>query len=754
MSAWAATARLIATLHAQQPGWPVTVLDPGASRAAADHPPLPDTCRVIDLDGLGLDEDERVDLPLIYEKPELVEALVPHLLRRVLSDHPGGVLHLSDDIEVHGSLDIVANALISAPVVLFPAITSPESRDDLEPNAQTLLVTGRFATGAVAVRAGAEPFLDWWTRACRWDAVHDPERGLWGAARWLDLAPSLFDAVELRHPGVVLGELHLHDHSSAPPDLRLLRLHGLDPSRPHLLDPEVRRPRHLLSEHPHLRALVSARAEALSRDAGPAAPADPLPLDRLVRRMALGALREAQADGRPPPFTVSPGSWSDLVRWLSEPVARPGTPITRLLHAVWASRTDLRVTFPDPLGDSGAALVEWARQDPSFQRDHGPLQLEPPPPHGSVAEAAPATPGFDIVGYLDADLGLGEVARLLTRAVERAGIPCRTLTFRETRSRQKEPTRHVPGTDPHNTTLLCVNADQTPLASASLPGALDRSRHRIGYWFWEVDRFPTEQLQAFHYVDELWVASEYVASVFRAVTDKPVTVIPQPVAPVTPTTLTRADVGLTDRFTFGFWFDAFSSMQRKNPVAVVRAFCEAFRPDEGPVLLIKSINGDADRRAMEELRSAACGRSDVRLIDGYWSGLEMRALVQLIDCYVSLHRSEGFGQTIAEAMMAGTPVIATAHSGNLQYMHDENSLLVPHELVAVGPGTPYPTTALWAEPDVHEAARMMRSVVADDERRRDLSLRAAHDIERTNGLTTSARWLRDHFQQHLFEPAR
>lgn len=752
VSSWAATTRLIETLHAHHPDWTVTVLAPGSSIPADEQTALPDTCELTNLDDLGLSENERIDLPLIYESIELVGALVPHLLRQMLILHPDGVLYLSDDIEVHGSLDIVTAALATASIVLSPAMTSVEPDDDLEPTTRRLLVTGRFTLGAAGVRAGAEPFLDWWARACRWDAVHDPAQGLWGAGRWLDLAPSLFEVAELRHPGVVLDPQHLRDR--APDDLRLLSFRGLDPARPHLLDPELRRPRHLLSEDPPLLALATSRAEALGRGLSPAAPVDPVPLDLLVRRMALGALREARAARRPPPFAVSAESWADLARWLSEPVARPGAPVTRLLHAVWASRTDLRLTFPDPLGDSGAPLVAWARQDADFQRDYRHLQVEPQPRGAPTDGATAAVPGFDIVGYLDAELGLGEVARLLTRAVERAGIPCRALTFRETRSRQEERFRPASGSDPHSATLLCVNADQTPLASACLPGVLDKGRHRIGYWFWEVDQFPAEQRQALHFVDELWVASAYVASVFRAVTDKPVTVIPQPVAPVTPTTLVRADLGLTDRFTFAFWFDAFSSTERKNPVAVVRAFCEAFRPNEGPVLLIKSINGDADRRAMEELRAATRGRPDVQLVDAYWSGIEMRALVQLIDCYVSLHRAEGFGQTMAEAMMAGRPVIATAHSGNLQFMHDENSFLVPHELVVVGTGTPYPATACWAEPDVHEAARLMRHVITDDEHRRDVSRRAAVDIERTNGFATSAGWLQDRFQQLVSDPAR
>lgn len=744
VSSWPATAHLVRTLRTHHPETAVTALF--LTGALGEEQALAEAsgCTAIHLDDLGLSEQERTDLPLIYETHELLGALVPHLLRRVLEEHPDGVLYLSDDLEVHGSLDLVCAALETAPTVLAPAITTPEPEDDLQPTSQDLLLAGRYALGPVAVRFGADELLAWWARRCRWDAVHDPTNGLFGARRWLDLAATLFPVAELRHPGVVLGPLHLHDRHLRDVDLRVLGFPGFDPTRPHLIVPGHERPRHLLSEDPALAARARARAEALAASRTPATP-DPLAVDLLVRRMAHRALRDARAEGIDPPFRVTATSWDDLARWLAEPVAHPGVAVSRLLHAVWASRTDLRMAFPDPLGDSGAALAAWAHQDPEFQQRYRPL-LPPDEDDAPTPLAVPELqPGFDVVGYLDAELGLGEVARLLTRAVERAGIPHRALTFRETRSRQNERFHSAGGADPHSTTILCVNADQTPLAAARLPGALDSSRHRVGYWFWEVDAFPADQRQALHYVDELWVASEYVAAVFRDLTSKPVTLIPQPVAPIVPTPLQRADLGLTDRFTFAFWFDAFSSVARKNPLGVVRAFVRAFRPDEGPILLIKSINGRADRRAMEALRAEAGDRPDVLLVDAYWSGVEMRSLVQLIDCYVSLHRAEGFGQTMAEAMMAGRPVIATGHSGNLQFMDAANALLVPAELVPVGDGTPYPPAARWAEPDVDEAARLMRTVAEDDELRASIGTRAAADIERTNGLATSAAWLTHRF---------
>jgi glycosyltransferase involved in cell wall biosynthesis len=97
------------------------------------------------------------------------------------------------------------------------------------------------------------------------------------------------------------------------------------------------------------------------------------------------------------------------------------------------------------------------------------------------------------------------------------------------------------------------------------------------------------------------------------------------------------------------------------------------------------------------------------------------ALVAAADCYVSLHRSEGLGLTMAEAMAVGTPVIATAYSGNLDFMPAGSALLVPAAEVQVGPGHYYPAEGHWADPDLDAAVEMMRRVEADPALRRDLA---------------------------------
>jgi hypothetical protein len=197
----------------------------------------------------------------------------------------------------------------------------------------------------------------------------------------------------------------------------------------------------------------------------------------------------------------------------------------------------------------------------------------------------------------------------------------------------------------------------------------------------------------------------------------PVHCIPLPFGIAEPVgELHRKSLGIPEGFFFLFSFDFHSVFRRKNPLGVIEAFKRAFREGEGPSLVIKCINGDAHLAELEQLRYAARDRSDIIIIAGYMDSASNQALTAACGCYVSLHRSEGLGLTMAEAMRLKRPVIATAYSGNMDFMSERNSYLCRFDKVPVGPGSPpYPASALWAEPHVDHAAELMRHVYAHPE---------------------------------------
>src|SRR4051812_11181890 len=206
-------------------------------------------------------------------------------------------------------------------------------------------------------------------------------------------------------------------------------------------------------------------------------------------------------------------------------------------------------------------------------------------------------------------------------------------------------------------------------ALADLPHAF-RGRRVVGLWWWEVMAFPARWLRAFDAVDEVWVGSRFVADALAAVSPVPVVAIPMPVATPRPARGGRAALGLPDGFAFGFVFDYASVVERKNPLGLIEAFRRAFPPGGGvgPALVLKTIGGDRDADAHGAVLAAAAGHPGIRVIDRHLAPAEKDALIAHLDCYVSLHRSEGFGLTLAEAALLNVPVIATDYGGTRDFL--------------------------------------------------------------------------------------
>ena len=187
-------------------------------------------------------------------------------------------------------------------------------------------------------------------------------------------------------------------------------------------------------------------------------------------------------------------------------------------------------------------------------------------------------------------------------------------------------------------------------------------------WAWELDDFPDWLAQSAALVDEIWSNSSFSGQSIAQKVGRPVQPFPLPIDAPQPPPRTRKDLGLPEGFLFMFCFDLDSIYARKNPLAVIEAFKLAFPQPGGPRLVVKSINGERHETFMNSIRAAADGHPDVTYVDGYLPAGDQKAFVAACDAYVSLHRAEGFGLTMAEAMALGKPVIATAYSGNLEFM--------------------------------------------------------------------------------------
>jgi glycosyltransferase involved in cell wall biosynthesis len=344
-----------------------------------------------------------------------------------------------------------------------------------------------------------------------------------------------------------------------------------------------------------------------------------------------------------------------------------------------------------------------------------------------------------LTGYLGHTLGLGAAARGYVQALDAAGVGVSTVSVplhhlalpveleaEYGRHRFEDVLHH----GRHAFEIVAVNADE-------LPGFVERLGEdyfqgpRIGIWGWETNTIPERWRRAFSLVDEIWVYSRFMAENIGAVAPVPVTALPPPVqAPAESAAPLR--LGVPEGFLFLFVFDYLSTIQRKNPVGLVEAFKSAFAPGEGPQLLIKTINGPLRPLAEEEVLWAAHGRPDVHVVDRSLDGEELAGLMAACDCYASLHRAEGFGLTMAEAMAIGKPVIGTGYSGNVDFMNAENGYLVDYTVGRVGPDCEiYPPEGEWAQPSVEHAAELMRHVYENREEAASKGARAREDIART-----------------------
>ena len=164
-------------------------------------------------------------------------------------------------------------------------------------------------------------------------------------------------------------------------------------------------------------------------------------------------------------------------------------------------------------------------------------------------------------------------------------------------------------------------------------------------------------------------------------------------------------------------FDYLSVAERKNPVGVIEAYRRAVPAPtaDGPLLVVKSLNAHLRPHQAEQTALAASGRDDIWLLDRHATRDEQLALTRAADALVSLHRSEGLGLHLMEAMWLGTPTIATRYSGNMLFCTDDNCALIDAGRSAVVAGDGYlPAGAEWAEPDLDQAADAMRRMLTDE----------------------------------------
>lgn len=721
---------------------------------------------------LSLDPEEFRRMAFMYNITELSTSLKPWVLEMLLDRGADVAVYLDPDIVVYSSLSEIAGLSHEHGIVLTPHAATPMPRDGLRPTEADIMGAGVYNLGFIAVGSGNRPMLRWWQERLRRDSISAPHQMLFTDQRWIDLVPSYWEHAILRDPGYNVAYWNLESRpmerigseiSVAGRPLRFFHFSGYRPESPWILSKYVAdNPRVVLSEHPIVKGLCDdygsqAEAEGLADGALVAyrynTLAEGTPVSATMRRLYRDAVLQAdRGEGDYPPLAFDPATEHELSAWFRD--GQRGGP-NRLLRWVWQERGDLQAAFPAALTSEATAFLDWVRTA-ALTDDEIPVNLVAPmghdPPAG-IATVRTDAPGLNLAGYFSAELGMGQSARLLADAVSAAGYPFNTIVSERTVSRQQAKFNSFDDGMRYPINIAVVNADQFGLWSQDVGPELLLDRYTIGMWAWEAEEFPNVYHGAFNLVDEIWAISAFVRNAIAAKTDKPVYVFPHPISlpdPKSVMPLYRGPFGLSEEPYFLFVFDYLSVFERKNPLAVVRAFTSAFFDSEGPQLVIKTINGHRCRTDRERLRLACSARSDIRLIDDYLDSEALRSLMANATAYVSLHRSEGYGHTMSEAMSLGRPVIATGYSGNLDFMDECNSLLVPYERVRVAQGSgPYPTSTHWAEPDSVAAARHMRRLIDDPDFGNVIGQRARLSLEGSGSVDAAASFVRQRVEAIL-----
>ncbi len=327
--------------------------------------------------------------------------------------------------------------------------------------------------------------------------------------------------------------------------------------------------------------------------------------------------------------------------------------------------------------------------------------------------------GVNLVGYIRAESGLGAAARGMASALESAGIPFNVINLESGNySRHTDHSwshKEVSHSD-YDVTVVCVNPDQSFHLRTNVPPNVLTERYVIGYWFWELPELPDEWLADFALTDEVWAASRFIGDAVSSKASVPVASIPPVVRLSEGKTFSRSELGLPEGgYLFLAMFDTRSVLQRKNPLGVLRAFKTAFPGnDANATLVMKFNNSDAPDPMFEQVREEIGGHTNVIVLDRPMERDEINSLIKACDCFVSLHRSEGFGLGPAEAMSLGKPAIVTNWSGSTDYMTADNCIPIDYKLVKLGRDYgPYKAHQHWAEPDLEQAAHWMKKI-ADD----------------------------------------
>lgn len=359
--------------------------------------------------------------------------------------------------------------------------------------------------------------------------------------------------------------------------------------------------------------------------------------------------------------------------------------------------------------------------------------------------------GINLIGLIKAEVGLGQSCRLLAEAINNTGIDYTIFNQIQINSCRQEDTSwddKITNTTPYNINLIHVNPPDLAIAYLTLDKSIWEHKYNIAFWLWELEEFPDEWVKCFDMLDEIWTPSDFVSNSIRKKTSLPVHTMIYPISAPIEETYNRKHFKLPkDKFLFLCMYDSNSMTERKNPMAAIKAFKDSFKPNNESVgLVIKINNPDADD--LNLIKDSLKDYSNIYIIDEIMTKTEVNSLINEIDVLISLHRAEGFGLPLAEAMFLGKPTIATNWSANTEFMNEEVACMVDYNLITLNKDYGvFKKGNRWADPDINQAADYMRKLYKDKNFYNNISINAQNYIKNNLNLEQASRAIENRIKQ-------
>ena len=444
---------------------------------------------------------------------------------------------------------------------------------------------------------------------------------------------------------------------------------------------------------------------------------------------------------------------------LLTPILQDGRYIPFAVNAILRSRQDLLNAFTqDDLVSYKELVIWWNAHGRHEYSLFNMLLLELGENKDIIVINSPfhKPEGINIVGFPQGTLGLGEDARLAGQVIESLGLdgvyinapipgPAKTVM----------PEGKLPIVEDcrFSTTLFCL--PPTEMIRLAIEGGqhlIENDEYKIGAWPWELPHWPASFARVRDFVDEIWAQSEYVKDCFLKEGHTPVHKMPMAVTIPQPDADLREQLGITDNsFVYYLMFDGNSWLSRKNPIAGVLAFQQAFAASseyQNVRLLIKAMNINANDPMWQKIVHMANQDNRIIIITERMDRQTLINMMNACDCYISLHRSEGFGRVIAEAMLLGQPVVATNFSGNIDFCKKDTAFLVDGDLLPLQQGDYiFFEGQYWCDPDIDTAATQLLKIYEDKLLRQKVALSGQSLIQQNYSVSAVAAFYSERFQE-------